>query len=73
MCSDFEACGLKKRGLTRSDCNKIKDDPITCNNPLTHTRSHTTVVVLQYVERYSLFVVPVINCADWGVWICTFF
>ena len=40
---------------------KIEDVPVTCNNPLAHMRSHTTYAILQYVELYSLLVIPAIE------------
>ena len=52
---------------------KIKDVlyiAVTCINPLAHTRSHTTAAVLQYVERYALFVIPAVEDAHEAVCMC---
>ena len=40
---------------------EIKDVGVTCNNPLADMRSHTTAAVLQYVELYSLLVIPAVE------------
>ena len=46
---------------------KIKDVALTFINPLAHMRSHTTAAVLQYVELYSLLVLPTVEHANKGV------
>ena len=46
---------------------KIKDVAVTCINPLAHIRSHKTAAVLQYVELYSLLVIPAVEHANEAV------
>ena len=46
---------------------EIKDVAVTCNNNLEHMRSHTTAAILQYVELYSLLVIPAIEYGNEGV------
>ena len=43
---------------------KIKDIPVTCDNPGTHMGSHTKAAGLQYVELYSSLVILVVVHAN---------